>query len=130
MVAARSTRSRTSGLNVTVNFGLNGSVAEVSLRPEVRGLVDLAATIYIGDELEARAGAPDGWNRDVRISFPTSDPDRWRAASDELGRMLTVLSGDHFDFEWLRASRPLGSYGAHRIGVARRYDAVCLFSGG
>jgi 7-cyano-7-deazaguanine synthase in queuosine biosynthesis len=116
--------------NVTVNFDLNGSVAEVPLRPEVRDFLDLAATIYIGDELEARAGAPDGWNRDFRIIFPTSDPDRWRAASDVLGRMLTVLSGDHFDFEWLRASRPLGSYGTHRIGVARRYDAVCLFSGG
>jgi 7-cyano-7-deazaguanine synthase in queuosine biosynthesis len=116
--------------NVTVRFELNGSVAELALRPEVRDLVDFAATVYIGDELQARAAAPDGWTREFCIIFPTSDPDRWRAASEDLGRTLTVLSGDLFAFEWLRASRPLTSYGAHRTGVAGRYDVVCLFSGG
>jgi 7-cyano-7-deazaguanine synthase in queuosine biosynthesis len=116
--------------NVTVRLKLNGSVAELLLKPEVRDLVDFAATLYVGDELEPRSAAPDRWTREFRIIFPTSDPEPWRAASEDLSRTLTVLSGDRFVLEWLRASHLPTSYGAHRTRVGRRYDAVCLFSGG
>jgi 7-cyano-7-deazaguanine synthase in queuosine biosynthesis len=115
--------------NVTIHFELNGAPAEVPLRPRVRDLMDLAATVYIGDELNARSAAPDRWNRDFAITFPTSSPAKWQATTAELVKTLGTLSGDRFSFEWPK-TKALGSYGRHRTRLEPGYDVVCLFSGG
>lgn len=117
------------GANVVIRFRRDDHPVRVSLRPLQRDFLDLATAIYVSDELEAREDAEDGWSRTFEYLYPVNDPGLWSSAAPLLTRCLSKLSGDQFDFTWLkRTGIPLLPNSRRRL--PRGFDAVCLFSGG
>lgn len=115
--------------NVTVDFKLDGRWLRLPIVDEVRDLVDLAVSVYVADELVARADEDDEWTREFDVLIPVREPVRWQAGDRSLAAALEFLSGDRYRFTWPeRSALPTGR--RHRAHLGRRWDAACLFSGG
>lgn len=115
--------------NVSVRFRLNGRSANLRLSGAVRDLFDLAACVYIADEVSPRQESPDRWRREFGLMVPVRSVDLWQSVRRDLSSTLEFLSGDRWTIRWAERAR-LSSYGRHRRSVPRGCDAVCLFSGG
>jgi 7-cyano-7-deazaguanine synthase in queuosine biosynthesis len=115
--------------NVVVRFRLDGSPVRVDLSPLHKDFLDLAAAVYVADELARRKDAEDWWTRSFRFLFPVKDPAVWEAADALLRRCLGGLSGDDYEFDWPKRTKlPRGVKRRHQLMGC--FDAVCLFSGG
>lgn len=115
--------------NVTLTWSRDGGFVWVPLRDMWRDFLDLAVSIYIGDELDARSDSVDNWTRVFRLVVPVEDPPLWQGADGLLSQTLSFLSGDIYEFEWPKRSA-LPRRVHHRRKLPRGYDTVCLFSGG
>src|SRR2546426_3530914 len=106
--------------NVTLRFHIDGRPLHVSPNKHARDFLDIAVLVYILDELEARNHTADGWSRHFNVVFPVERPDAWQIGTNSLVATLATLTGDHFEFEWMK--RPtLPSLGHHRIGLPRGF---------
>lgn len=116
--------------NVTIRFEIDGKPMRFSPAAPARDLLDLAAAVYIVDEINERAASPDYWSRSFGVVFPVDDPSAWNAGGTALQDALHQLSGDTFEFTWPKrgAIQRIGK--RSRAGLVAGYDAVCLFSGG
>jgi len=116
--------------NVTVELRRDGrQLIHLPMAAEVRDLVDLAVTAYIADELVSREVMEDGWTRDLDLLIPVRERERWRTGDEQLGKALSFLSQDRWQFTWPeRSAMPKGVH--HRARLPAGFDAVCLFSGG
>lgn len=112
--------------NISVDFSIDDKWLELPMLPAVRDLVDLAATVYIADELQAR---PQAWTRGFEIVMPARKPAVWQNASRQLEDLLYFLAGDRFRFDWL-ATKTVPPLSGHRATIPSGFDTVCLFSGG
>ena len=116
--------------NVTASFDMYGrreGPLQMRWRPRTRDLFDLAATVYIADELSPR---PETWQRRIDLYVPVDDVEEWQAAGSELEALTSFLTGDRLDVVWSSRGR-LGPLARHNLMLpARGYDSVCLFSGG
>src|SRR4051812_18840718 len=72
--------------NITVEFTLDGGPVHVSLAPLARDLLDIAACVYVADELASREATPDHWTRIFDYLVPVRDVATWAAASVQLHR--------------------------------------------
>lgn len=115
--------------NVLVRFSQGGSPIHIPLTPAMRDLVDLAASIYVADELVPRVEATDHWSRILDLLVPVRTPSSWEAADDELRDCLGFVSGDSYRFTWCGYSS-IVRWPTPRQRLRGRFDAVCLFSGG
>jgi 7-cyano-7-deazaguanine synthase in queuosine biosynthesis len=115
--------------NVVLRFQRNGHPVRVPLSPVHRDFLDLAAGVYIADELVSRRSADDGWTRAFSFLIPVRAPDLWTKATPLLSRCLSGLSGDQYDFEWVKRTG-IVSLPRSRQRLPRACDVVCLFSGG
>lgn len=121
------TRSRQA--NVVVRFRHANRPVRVDLTPLHRDFLDLAAAVYVADELARRKDAEDWWSRPFRYLFPVKDPEAWQGMTEPLKRCLSGLSGDEYEFVWPeRTGLPSGRRPRRRL--SGRFDAVSLFSGG
>lgn len=116
--------------NVVIRFTSNDKPILVPLPALYRDLLDLAASVYIADELVNRKSAEDGWSRSFDFLFPVRAPAVWEPTTDLLEQCLGGLSGDQFTFEWVeRAGIP--QFPKSRQKLRRNdYEVACLFSGG
>lgn len=115
--------------NVTVDFQIDGRALSFAMEPVVRDLVDLAAMIYIADELSERSATVDRWSRRFDLLIPVGAPALWRKNERQLQNLLRFLSGDEFRFEFT-ATRIVPRLRNHRAVLPEGVDTVCLFSGG
>lgn len=115
--------------NTTLNFTMQESPVRVSVSRTVRDFVELALIVYVGDTLLNRDNQPDRWTRQFDLLFPVTNPNLWCAAETTLIETLKTLSGDDFSFHFPQ-TRPLPPWPMSRKRLPRRFDAVCLFSGG
>ncbi len=115
--------------NIAMQFTCGGRRMTLGTSRTLRDFVDLAACIYILDVLEERASQADSWTRDFELTYPVSDVDVWRNAGQHLTSGVEFLSGDRFDFHFVRGTA-LGSIGRGRQVDLQGFDVVCLFSGG
>jgi 7-cyano-7-deazaguanine synthase in queuosine biosynthesis len=115
--------------NITIEFSLDGDAVHLPLPAAVRDFLDLAACIYVADELVSRASAPDHWTRELDFLVPVRDPAVWEACRARLEATLSILSGDAFAFRWVPRTSIVASV-RHRRRLPNDFDAVCLFSGG
>lgn len=95
----------------------------------------LAAAVYAADKAVDRRASRDAWTREISLTVPVSDPERWSKAADGLHRCVSFLSGDRwaFSFEQLGGSlpRPDRPKQARKPPLATpQGHATCLFSGG
>jgi len=91
-------------------------------------LVRLAAAIYAADRTTSRRQGGANWSRrEISLTIPVWNPDRWRAIAAELVRLLGLLSGDEWNLNFVRANTPRGETNAKRPAPVER---AVLFSGG
>ena len=115
--------------NITLDFLLDGQAFALPMVPVVRDLVDLAAMVYVADELLLRNDAVDHWSRIFDAVIPVRSPAAWRRATPQLAEALHLLSGDTFQFEWV-LTKTVPKLRNHRAQLPEGFDTVCLFSGG
>lgn len=115
--------------NITVEFLQDGERVHIPLPPMQRDFLDLAACIFVGDELTSRDAAPDHWTRELSYLMPVRDINSWEASRARLENTLATISGDAFSFDWVQRSSIVASV-RHRKVLTRGFDTVCLFSGG
>lgn len=115
--------------NLLVRFTHNRARVRIPYSLANRDLMDLAATVYVADELEARVDAPDHWSREFDLLMPVQTPERWEQATPALRSCLGFVSGDAFRFSWCKYESVM-RWARPRRRLACRADAVCLFSGG
>lgn len=116
--------------NVSASFDMYGrreGPLHMRWPPKTRDLFDLAALVYIADELNAR---PATWNRTIDLYVPVENVEVWLKVGNELEGLLKFLTGDQINIEW-SPGRPLPPFGSHNLTLPTSgYDSVCLFSGG
>lgn len=61
---------------------------------EALDLLLVAGACYVVDKATARKSASDVWTRDLSVSFPVSDPERWEKLAPRFDTALSFLSGD------------------------------------
>ena len=94
--------------------------------PQVEDLLSVATAVYLADIASPR-GELEDWVRQVHITVPVHDPERWTEQVPLLAHLLYTLTRDSIALEFTRRSLPL------RPGPAARAcdtDCVCLLSGG
>lgn len=94
-------------------------------------LYRVAKAVYVTDKHVFRMSAPDRWTRQLRLSVPVEELDRWRDAPvrSRLLTLLQLLTGDMWEVEFRHLH---GHAKQPPVGVSPRPPAseVALFSGG
>jgi hypothetical protein len=95
-------------------------------------LLLLASLVHSADTRVARATeSQDTWTREFRLVVPVSDAGRWNASRALLETMLSFLSGDHWDLDFVPRQRAFKvAVGGKKPSAAASFDQVNLFSGG
>lgn len=104
--------------------------------PAALDLLVVAGTCYVVDKATARRSVSDAWTRDLSVSFPVSDPERWEKVAPRLDAALSFLSGDVWRTSFRKSSCDL--FVAPKTRRKRTpspdepdtFDAITLFSGG
>jgi hypothetical protein len=86
--------------------------------------VRLAALVYLVDRTTPRTQR--GFERELALTVPVSDPDAWNREADRLSELLRLLSSDTWSLEFARARPPR----RREVAPAHSSELVLLFSGG
>jgi hypothetical protein len=139
-------RPSTHGQDLILNVGLEhpthpghvhtnvpAKLAEHGLIPPPAALdcLNLAMAVFAADLRVQRQTAYDRWTRDFVLHLPVRDPGLWMPVTATIVRLLSFLTGDHWDLQ-LRPRTRSDSPGQHQLGPLPTPlpTAVCLFSGG
>lgn len=100
--------------------------------PIAEDLLLIGAVVYALDKLSSRLVANNRWTRRFGIKMPVSDVSVWSGAGEELGRCVSFLTGDYWQFEFTKRDRGLFNRTSMAKFTSHVADlgAVCLFSGG
>lgn len=91
----------------------------------------LASLCYVVDKMVSRGLAGDRWTRELNLSLPVSDPERWQSIAGELEEALGFLTGDIWSLSFTRLATEHWKAPRPKLKSEDfRADAVCLFSGG
>ena len=116
--------------NVSASFDMYGrreGPLQMRWTPKTRDLFDLAALVYIADELSPR---PETWKRKIDLFVPVKNVEEWQGVTRELETLMGFLTGDQFSVHW-SPGRRLSPFSTHNLILPKKgYDSVCLFSGG
>lgn len=115
--------------NVTIEFTCDERPLEVKFRASQRDLVELAAAVFVGDEIVTRKDGHDGWSREFNYIIPVKEPEKWIFGDSDLCNTLEFLAGDYFTFSWYQR-KAMKAGRKHRVKFPKGFDTVCLFSGG
>lgn len=129
------------GKEADVRFSIEKSISGAmgkNLPDRFVDLLEIAAYVYVADQLESRGGTTDAglgsaWRRDFHFHVPVRDTKFWKSANsgEALSRFLSDLSDDAYSFTFheRRTPRPLQELlelGDDLVPA----DDVMLFSGG
>ena len=92
----------------------------------------IGLSIFALDKRVSRRRFKDCWTRDINVSIPVLEYDKWKDTGLQWEKMLGFLTGDHWHIVF-RKSEVIYSYREHanRIHLnVQDCDCVCLFSGG
>lgn len=129
----------------TADIHLNASNLTRALVGNLDGfvwdLLDLAAYVYVADQMVCRGGRKEfeygqKWRRHFRFEVAVRDPERWNRPEvlDALVETLTFLSDDDFEFAFLESTKaPVVEdyfFEDWDDPLAHTYRETVLFSGG
>jgi 7-cyano-7-deazaguanine synthase in queuosine biosynthesis len=92
----------------------------------------IGLSIFALDKRVSRRKFKDCWTREINVSIPVLEYDKWKETSVQWEKMLKFLTGDHWHVVF-RKSEIIYSYRKHpnRIHLnVQACNCVCLFSGG
>lgn len=92
----------------------------------------IGLSIFALDKRVSRRRFKDCWTRDINVSIPVLEYDKWRDTELQWEKALGFLTGDHWHIAF-RKSKVIYSFREHanRIHLnVQDCDCVCLFSGG
>ena len=110
------------------------------LEDEVLDLLDVAAAVFYSDSEISRGGdigsdMASDWHRHLNLTIPVRRPQIWRQPDvlQALTSAVDFLTGDHFEFEFIKADYPAGIAGFLNLDPSEgafRAEQVIMFSGG
>ncbi|MBN2412792.1 ATPase [candidate division KSB1 bacterium] len=115
----RSIRYNTFNLLSSTNLIPNGNTIDLLI-------TSIAA--FSADKIVSRSKGFEDWSRYFVVHLPVVDIKVWEKAKDKLQKMLSFLSGDHWEFE-LRERKEIKIKGKKKKQPVD-INKVCLFSGG
>lgn len=129
------------GGNIEVRIRDISKALATTLPPLAADLIEIAATVYIADQLAQRTGRKtaeygDLWYRTMRIECAVREPDFWSQdrITECLVQTLGFVSGDNIEFGFSRnpSPTPAGDYLAFRLTDPNPegIQHATLFSGG
>ena len=92
----------------------------------------IGLSIFALDKRVSRRMFKDCWTREISVSIPVLEYDKWKCTELQWENTLSFLTGDHWHITF-RRSEVIYSYREHvnRIHLnVQSCDCVCLFSGG
>lgn len=110
-----------------------------TLPPRALDLIEIAAFVYVADAAIKRgslnnSGMGQKWRRHLLLEIPVREPDLWsdRGVSDDLAKLLSLLSDDVYSFAFTERNAPEEppSYLDLNPQAAFKADEAMLFSGG
>lgn len=120
-------------------FGLDKfleTILSTGRRPSAQSfeLSLVALGVWLADtRLSRQQHSEDNWTREIHLTVPVHNPDRWQPCARLLCRLLGALSGDIWTLSFHAAPPEMRAY-AERLSVDDSVDAgappVALFSGG
>lgn len=127
--------------NIEVRIRDISKALATTLPPLAADLIEIAATVYVADQLAQRTGRKtaeygDLWYRTMRIECAVREPDFWSQdrITECLVQTLGFVSGDNIEFGFSRnpSPTPAGDYLAFRLTDPNPegIQHATLFSGG
>lgn len=104
--------------------------------PRALDFVLLALAVYGCDRTSSRDETGDGWTRQFTLRMPVSEPDVWNAARPLAERMVSFLTGDEWQIEFIAQDKEIFDKNFRKAKRSFRHrtkvggDGVSLFSGG
>lgn len=99
--------------------------------------ITVAASVYATDKRVPRTGVnagevEDNWTRNLVISIPVLDYDKWILIKNEFESALNFLSGDKWEIQFRKTELQFRNYSTKKKCkvINGTFDAVSLFSGG
>jgi 7-cyano-7-deazaguanine synthase in queuosine biosynthesis len=104
----------------------------IALSPAAEDCLAAAVLAYTADVRISRTDGFDGWTRDIHLHLAVRDLDRWASVAGTFVRMLSFLTGDHWELSLRRAPDTYGelSRGRELVSPSPTGARACLFSGG
>jgi len=92
----------------------------------------IGLSIFALDKRVSRRKFTDCWTREINVSIPVLEYDKWKITTAQWEKMLEFLTGDHWHIKF-RRSEVVYSYreNPNRVHLnVQECNCVCLFSGG
>lgn len=139
--AATSLNTHAKGGNIEIRIREIYDTLTANLSPLAADLLEIAACIYVADQLGKRTGRKtanygDLWYRRIRLECAVREPDFWKQSnvSGTLTRMLHFIAGDNYEiaFSKNKNAADVGDYLEFRKAAPNPegIEHVTLFSGG
>ena len=111
---------------------MNRDLYHLEYLPVLVDLYRLAASVFIIDKTTPRDTAYDRWTREIVLYVPVSDPQLWQKNSDLIIKLLSFLTGDHWQIVFTKDNsvQPQRDERLNKKGHRLDAKSVCLFSGG
>jgi len=95
----------------------------------------IALSVFATDKRVPRAITSDGWTRNLDLSIPVIELDKWNSVCKDIEKMLSYLSGDIWNISFRTCSIENRYKDEHKRPSKKNidlqsFDAVSLFSGG
>ncbi|MEF3309401.1 hypothetical protein PV433_10855 [Paenibacillus sp. GYB004] len=112
-----------------IGNNISNTLSQYHLFPteEAMDLLNAAIGIYTADVRVLRSDAHDNWTRDFILHLPVSHQEVWEGAVPIFERMLSFLTGDHWELRVRKSQRQVQKPLFKMPPFSKK---VCLFSGG
>lgn len=104
------------------------------LSPETIDFLTFSMAVTAADTFMLRSTGADNWTRQIALTVPLHEPDKWKSVTGDLESMLHFLSGDMWSLEFtaggFRPPRPYIRRQRYRMNYLYPSNCVSLFSGG
>ncbi|WP_297522496.1 Qat anti-phage system QueC-like protein QatC [uncultured Clostridium sp.] len=123
---SKSSNIKTDLENIWRRFG-KATISDIN-----EDLLIIALSIFAIDKRIERKGFRDSWTRDLEVSIPVLELEKWSEVKVRLEKMLGFLSGDIWSINFRKTDKKFRGNKLNKYNVIKNinFDCVSLFSGG